>query len=296
MNRTSSSTIKSLMAVIFLFIGVLIAMNSYTIVQPGEAKVGTLFGKVQPEPLTEGFHFVNPLISFDTEPVKDFTITWANVKVPAQDKLKSGMDLAVTFKAKVGNLAKMKREAGSVKDAFDKYVTPRVYSLLRECGKGVSQSQDFFKDEVQTAMQDFMLSNLKEQLGPLGFEVHIALFSNVTLPPLVQNAIEATKERQEKVNQEAAQLEIVALEQQKTVKIADAERDAAESIATAKKTMADAEAYGIAVKAKAQADANDKLSGSITPVLVDYIRANSWDGVMPTTILGDGVTPMMSIK
>lgn len=295
MNWILTNKYKTMSLLVFIVIAFFTALNSYTIVAPGKAKVGTLFGKVQPKALTEGFHIVNPLISFDKYSVKDFTVTWDNIKVPAQDKLKSGMDLAVTFKAKVGSLPNMKSDAGSLPDAFDKYVTPRVFSLLRECGKGVEKSQDFFRDEVQSEMQDFMLDNLREQLAPLGFEVHIALFSDVSLPPLVQAAIKATKKRQEEVNQEKAKLAIVALEQQKVVKVADANRDAAISNATAKKTNADAEAYAITAKATAQAEANIQLAKSVTPVLVDYIRANNWNGVLPTTTLGSTV-PMVTLK
>lgn len=320
---------KTVGMVLGLILLIAIALNSYTIVQPGDAKLGTLFGEVQDNPLTEGFHIVNPLASFDTYSIKDFTATWDNVKVPAQDKLKSGMDLAVTLRAKTSSLVRMKREAGTLQDAFDKYVTPRIFSLLREAGKGVEQSQDFFKDEVQNQMQDFMLSNLKEQLDPLGFDVKIALFSDVTLPPLVQKAIENTKDRQEKVNQEKAQLEIVELEQQKTVKIADAGRDAAISKAASVKTMADANAYKTradadanAYKTRANADAdayqrqamadanayktekeetarataNILLAKSISPELIDYVRANNWNGVRSQTVLAPNATPMLNLK
>ena len=301
--------IKTIVGVVSAVIIGLTALNSYTIVSPGEAKVGTLFGKVESAPLVEGFHVVNPMVDFDTYSIKDITVKWDGVKVPAQDKLKSSMDLAVTFRAKTSGLVNMKRTAGTLQNAFEKYVDPQVYSLLRECGKGVEQSQDFFKDEVQTEMQDFMLASLKERLAPLGFEVSSALFSDISLPPLVQAAIEQTKGREEKVNQERAQLEIVQLEQQKAVKIAEAQMEAAESDATAKRTMADAAAYAkqadataqafaITTRADAQSLANDKLSKSVTPILVDYVLATRWDGQRKmTTVLGsDTVQPLVSLR
>ena len=288
--------IKAILAAVFVAAVSITALNSWTIVQPGEAKLGTMFGKLQDTPLTEGFHIVNPLMSFKTTSIKDFTVTWDNVKVPAQDKLKSGMDLAVTLQFKTAAIPRMQREAGTLRDAFDKYVTPQVYSLLRECGKGVAQSQDFFKDEVQTEMQDFMLTNLRERLESKGFSVKMAVFSDISLPPLVQQAIEDTKKRQEKVNQERAQLEIVALEQQKVVKISESNRDASISNKAAKKNNSDAAAYDITVKAKAQADANTLLAESVSVELIDYIRANNWNGVRSATVLGANTTPLVSLK
>lgn len=49
------------------------------------------------------------------------------------------------------------------------------------------------------------------------------------------------------------------------------------------------EAKAITIKASAQADANRILASSISPTLVDYIKANKWNGRVPT-VTGSGGT------
>lgn len=46
--------------------------------------------------------------------------------------------------------------------------------------------------------------------------------------------------------------------------------------------------FEIATKAEAKAAANEKIASSITSTLIDYIRANGWNGEYPTYYGGDG--------
>ena len=74
----------------------------------------------------------------------------------------------------------------------------------------------------------------------------------------------------------------------KTVAKADGDRDAA--IATAQ-----GEAESIRIKAEANAKANQLLSGSITPALIELKRLEAWDGHLPQ-INGGSTNPFVSIE
>ena len=69
------------------------------------------------------------------------------------------------------------------------------------------------------------------------------------------------------------------------------ENEVAQTRAEAEKAIAKAEgeAKAITIKASAQADANRILASSISPTLVDYIKANKWNGRVPT-VTGSGGT------
>jgi len=56
--------LKAIIPAVSLAFFILLAMNSYTTVEPGHNKVATLFGDIQGEALQEGFHIVNPLLKF----------------------------------------------------------------------------------------------------------------------------------------------------------------------------------------------------------------------------------------
>jgi regulator of protease activity HflC (stomatin/prohibitin superfamily) len=258
-----------------------------TTVKPGHNEVATLFGEVRQEPYTEGIHLVNPLLRFHAYDLRAQTYTWEKVHVPSQDKLKTSMDVSLTFRLEPGATPRILQETGSTADVLEKHITPKVRSLLREAGKSVARSQDFYIESVQQDLQDYMEQGLGDYLSPRGVIVEAVLFRDITLPEVVQNAVVQTKERQEQLEREKAQLRIVEQQAQQEVGQAQAREQAALSDANAARTRTDAKAYRIQKEAEAQARANQLLSGSITTELVRYNQVERWNGAYPQTLLGD---------
>lgn len=263
-----------------------VVFNSFTTVEAGHNKVATLFGKVQPEPYAEGLHMVNPLLNFVSFDLRQQTYTWEKVHVPSQDKLKTSMDISVTFRLDAARTPTILQESGTLKDVVSKHITPKVRSLLREAGKTVRQSQDFYLDSVQQQLQSYMENGLREYLETKGVIVTAVLFRDITLPQVVTDAVIQTKERQEQLEREKAQLKIVEQQAQQQVKQAEARQMAAVADANAKKIQADAEAYRISKEAEAQAKANALLAKSVTAELIRYNAVQKWDGKYPRTLLG----------
>ncbi len=264
----------------------IVMLNAYITVEAGHNKVATLFGKVRPEPYAEGFHIVNPLLNFVSFDIRQLTFTWDKVQVPSQDKLKTSMDISVTFKLDAAKTPLILQESGSLDDVVNKHITPKVRSLLREAGKTVAQSQDFYQDNVQQALQIYMEDGLKDYLEPKGVIVIAVLFRDITLPQVVTDAVIQTKERQEQLEREKAQLKIVEQQAQQQVKQAEAREMAAVADAKAKRTQADAEAYRISKEAEAQAVANQLLAKSVTDELIRYNAVGKWNGAYPQTFMG----------
>ncbi len=188
------------------------------------------------------------------------------------------MDISVTFRL---NPQYTLKETGSLTEFTDKLLTPKVRSLLREAGKTVEKSQDFYLDTVQQELQLYMEAGLTEYMQKKGIVVEAVLFRDITLPQVVTSAVIQTKERQEQLEREKAQLRIV--EQQ-----AEAREMAAIADANAKRTLADAEAYQIEKLASAQSKANTVLAKSITPTLIKYNAIAKWNGQYPQTLMGGG--------
>jgi len=160
--------------------------------------------------------------------------------VPSQDKLKTSMDISVTFRLDGENTPIILQNTGTLNDVVTKHITPKVRSLLREAGKTVGQSQDFYLDDVQQQLQIYMEDGLKDYLLEKGVIVTAVLFRDITLPQVVTSAVIQTKERQEQLEREKAQLKIVEQQAQQQVKQAQAREVAAISDANAKRTIADA--------------------------------------------------------
>lgn len=264
----------------------IVLFNSYTTVPAGHNKVATLFGKVQDDAYAEGFHLVNPLLNFVSFDLRQQTYTWKKVQVPSQDKLKTSMDISVAFRLDANETTNILQNTGVLTDVITKHITPKVRSLLREAGKTVKQSQDFFVESVQQDLQNYMEGGLIEYLQDRGVIVTAVLFRDITLPQVVTTAVIQTKERQEQLEREKAQLKIVEQQAQQQVKQAEAREMAAVADANAKKTMADAEAYTIGIEAEAQAKANQLLAQSLSSSLIRYNAVDKWDGHYPQTLMG----------
>ena len=280
--------IKTIISIVVLFLLVWLGINSYTTVKPGHNKVATLFGEIRAQPLDEGFHLVNPLLKFHTYDLRVHTETWSKVAVPSQDKLKTSMDISVTFRINPSYTPTMLKETGTLSDVVVKLVTPKVRSLLREAGKTVEKSQDFYLDHIQRELQVFMEDGLTDYMAVKGIIVEAVLFRDITLPQVVTSAVIQTKERQEQLEREKAQLRIVEQQAQQQVKQAEAREQAAKSDANAVRTLADAEAYQIEKLADAQARANTVLAKSVTPSLIKYNAIAKWNGEYPQTLMGGG--------
>jgi hypothetical protein len=108
------------------------------------------------------------------------------------------------------------------------------------------------------------------------FEVS-QLRTNITPPESLQKAIEGkTKAVQEA---QAAQQRTLVAEAEAKEKIAIAKGDSA-------KVIIDAQALALAMKLKQK---------EITPLYVEYLKAQSWNGVLPTTVAG-GTGTFLNIK
>jgi regulator of protease activity HflC (stomatin/prohibitin superfamily) len=122
------------------------------------------------------------------------------------------------------------------------------------------------------------LNRVQQQVLPLGIIVEkIYWIGNVGLPEEVEKAISAKAEAMEKA--EVRQNEI------------------AEEIAKAQKKVEEARgtAESILINAKAQAESNIIIARSITPTLIDYMKMQRWDGVLPQ-VSGTGSIPVINLK
>ncbi len=283
-----SFNFKAILPIIVTIVLIWLGMNSYTTVKPGHNKVATLFGEIQDEALQEGFHIVNPLLKFYAYDLRVHTETWTKVQVPSQDKLKTSMDISVTFRLNPQYTPQMLKETGSLNEFITKLLTPKVRSLLREAGKTVAKSQDFYQDTVQQELQSYMEAGLTEYMSKKGIIIEAVLFRDITLPQVVTSAVIQTKERQEQLEREKAQLRIVEQQAQQQVKQAEAREMAAIADANAKRTLADAEAYQIEKIATSQAKANTVLAKSVTASLIKYNAIAKWNGQYPQTLMSGG--------
>lgn len=272
-------------------IAVITALNSYTIVSDGTVKTQTFLGRVNPVPVTPGFHIVNPFASFDTFNTKDIAMKFDKLQVPSQDKFKSTVDMTVMLQFDGGKASINRINAGTQDQALDKYVTEKLLSTVREFGKSVPKAQDLFDSKIQASLQTAIQQEVEEYARPYGYTVKQVFLQDITLPEVIMEQVTNTKVREEQVNAAKAELAKVEQQAQQKVKQAEADREARNNGAVANERDADAKLYA----AKRESEANSVLQRTITPEMIRWkeldVQMNystRYQGGVPQTVMGAG--------
>lgn len=268
-------------------LGIIICVSSFVITVPaGHVKVATLFGKVQDNIYKEGINIANPLYDFTTFDLRQKTLKEEDVGIPAEDKLITQMDVSVQYRT-IGDMTPdILRNTGTAEALIDVHMIPKLRSILREQGKGIAVSQDFFKESVQQQLQTSLQQGLSEFLRPKGIAVETVLIRDIVLPEVIRISITETKKREQEVLKQEAELARFATEQNQKVKTAESELQAAKLQAQQIKALADAEAYKIDV-------VNKTLSRS--PNYIELRRVEQWNGVLPVYTGGNNI-PMIDLR
>jgi len=254
-------------------------------VPAGHVKVATLFGKVQDSTYAEGLHIVNPLLEFTIFDLRQKTHK-ERAGIPAEDKLITTIDVSVQYRTTGSMTPDILRNTGSTDALIQVHLVPKLRSILREQGKGVKTSQDFFKESIQRQLQQSLHEGLVEYLAPKGINVEAVLIRDVVLPAVIRDSITETKKREQEVLKQQAELERFATEQDQKVKQAESEFKAAKLEAQKIKALADAEAYKIEEISKVLAK---------SPSYIELKRVEQWDGVLPKYSGGDNI-PMIDLR
>ncbi len=135
---------------------------------------------------------------------------------------------------------------------------------------------------------------LVEEMQEYPVKLDSAQLENLGLPKKYIQSIETKQTEKNLAAAEKHRLDRQQLEAQREVNTANAKRDAAKATADGKayaiRTEAVAEAEAIKLKGLAEAQAIQKKAEALkqSNLLVEYVRAQQWDGKMPQTMMGEG--------
>jgi regulator of protease activity HflC (stomatin/prohibitin superfamily) len=182
---------------------------------------------------------------------------------------------------------------------YNTYATQIIQAEVREYLSKLSISQIASSNEKINADISVKLNKTLQERTP--FVVRYVGVTNITYPKIITDAQENAAERRERIQQEEAQLQIskVTLDRQlqETRMTRAIEKEKADTDAIATLTVAKAEAQAIQIKGEAEANAIRAKTASLreSPQYVDLVKAERWNGTLPTTVMGDAV-PMMQLK
>src|SRR5512135_548351 len=259
-----------------MFIGLLIIFivlwSCFAIVQAGHRGVVLWWGSVEKRIMGEGLNFKMP-----------FAETVIKVDVKVQPHPFKEIDAASKEyqMVKLSGMMNFHIDPAFVNDLYqkvgldfaDKVIDPAFNDFVKEVVPTYPIGEILPKREE---IRKRAMLKLGDNLNRYHIIVDDIYFANIRFSPEYEKAIEAKQVAQQQV------------ETQKQV-LAQREIEAQQKVATAK-----GEAESILVVAQGQAKANDALSRSISPILVQYKSVEKWNGTLPQ--VSGGAVPFVDLS
>lgn len=187
--------------------------SMFTIVEPGDVAVKSLFGKVDKNYLVSGLHVINPLVEITTFSAKtqNYTMTGVNdegsktgddaIRVLTSDGLEVVIDLTVLYRMVPSEAPRILSQLGV--DYINTIVRPITRTKIRDNAVYYDAVSLYStkRDEFQQRIYNDIAANFKSR----GLELEQLLVRNITLPSSVRTTIES------KINaeQEAQKMQFV---------------------------------------------------------------------------------------
>ncbi len=262
---------QTILILVILFILFIIGWGSFAQVPAGHRGVVLLWGSVEQRIMGEGLNFKIPIaeaiikvdVKVQPHPFKEIDASskeYQNVRM-------TGM---MNFHIDPGFVNDLYQKVGL--DFADKVIDPAFNDFVKEVVPTYPIGEILPKREEirKTAMK-----KLGDNLSRYHIIVDDIYFANIRFSPEYEKAIEAKQVAQQQV------------ETQRQV-LAQREIEAQQKVATAK-----GESESIQVVAQGQAKANDALSRSISPILVQYKGIEKWNGTLPQVT--GGAIPLIDL-
>ena len=159
MNTQSSNSWQPLLGGIVAALVILIAFNSFVILNPGQAGVLSILGKAQDGVLLEGIHLRPPLVSN----VDIYDLTVQKFEVPAESSTKDLQDLrasfAINFRLDPIQVVEIRRKQGTLQNIVSKIIAPqtqesfKIAAARRTVEESITKRNEL-KEDFDTALSD----------------------------------------------------------------------------------------------------------------------------------------------
>src|SRR5512136_1655945 len=262
---------RTIGVLILLFVILIVGWGTFVIVPAGHRGVALWWGSVEKRIMGEGLNFKVPIaervikvdVKVQPHPFKEIDASSKEYQIVKM----TGM---MNFHIDPAYVNDLYQKVGL--DFADKVIDPAFNDFVKEVVPTYPIGEILPKREE---IRQRAMKKLGDNLSRYHIIVDDIYFANIRFSAEYEGAIEAKQVAQQQV------------ETQKQV-LAQREIEAQQKVATAK-----GEAESILVVAQGQAKANEALSRSISPILVQYKGIEKWNGILPQVT--GGAVPFFNI-
>ena len=202
------STLAGMGALIIVALLGLLAFSSLTQIGAGQVGVATLFGAVDPVPLSQGLHFINPLKSVTQMSARTETVSvhsgpatpgstagGESVDAISSDGMRMPLDVTVDYRLVEADAPWVYEHLGE--DFAEKIVVPATRTAVREALAHFSAQEAYStkRQELSQSIQDTLRNHLKALLDDYKFQgravdLQQVLLRKIDIPDQVRDAID----------------------------------------------------------------------------------------------------------
>lgn len=288
-NTSNKRKLPILALIVFFFFAVIIFKSMYTI-DEGHVGIVKRFGEAT-EQVNPGLHMKIPFV--DTIEVLEIRTrkNLERLNASTHEQMPVTAEVSINWTVRRDQAFELFKSYGGLTQFESRILDPKLRSaakdaLARYKAEEIVQN----RSAVITQIEELLLEEMKQY--PV--KLDSAQLENLGLPKKYIQSIETKQTEKNLAAAEKHRLDRQQLEAQREVNTANAKRDAAKATADGKayaiKTEAIAEAEAIKLKGLAEAQAIQKKAEALkqSNLLVEYVRAQQWDGKMPQTMMGEG--------
>ncbi|MCG6955497.1 MAG: prohibitin family protein [Gemmatimonadetes bacterium] len=195
----------------FMLAGLLLVLaNTFTVIPVGDVGVKHFLGQIDPTPLEQGVHVINPLATVEKMSIREqnFPADGSVEKIDAQtsEQLNVALEVAILYRIDPANAPELYQRLGSESQITSRIVLNAVRNGVRDAA-ATKSINDIFSPNRKELAND-MLKAIQVKAGDR-IEVLEVFVRDVQAPQKVRDAIEEKLQREQNVAAERFQTEII---------------------------------------------------------------------------------------
>jgi regulator of protease activity HflC (stomatin/prohibitin superfamily) len=195
----------------FMGVGILILLaNGFTVVSVGEVGIQHFLGSVNPTPLEQGVHVINPLASIEKMSVREQAYpsdgSVEHIEAQTSEQLNVALEVSILFRLDPAQAPDLYQRLGSEAQIKNSIVLNAVRNGVRDAVATKSINDIFSPNRRELATE--MLAAVQSKAGNR-IEVLDVFVRDVQAPQRVRESIEEKLEREQQVASERFQTEII---------------------------------------------------------------------------------------
>jgi regulator of protease activity HflC (stomatin/prohibitin superfamily) len=188
----------------------MVASNSFAVIGVGEVGVKHFLGSIDPTPLDQGVHVVNPLASIEVMSIREqsFPADGGVERIEAQtsEQLNVTLEVSILFRLDGATAPDLYQRLGTEDQIKSRIVMNAVRNGVRDAVATQSINEIFSPNRREVAVS--MMQEIQAKAGDR-IELLDVFVRDVQAPARVREAIEARLEREQQVAGERFQTEII---------------------------------------------------------------------------------------